>query len=152
MEKIFLDTTFVLPFFGIDLEIKGYTPKVFKNILSDFKSVHVSFLSIYEAKAKITRMYKNKKISYETMESFWPKLKILLESERFKFHIYDEQTDRNYNLISNTYPLDAFDTLILASAMDVGALLTEDTDMLSIRDKLRTRIQILNWQNLQSGA
>ena len=152
VQKIFLDTTFLLPFFGIRPKIKKYSSTQFKETLKGFKEIHITYLSVYETKAKIFRMHKKGTISRTVLDKFWYALKILLEDKRFFFHTYDESIDKNLNDFLEKYSLDIFDALILASAVNkTDILLTEDSSLLSINKDLENKIRIKNWEKLKNN-
>ena len=52
----FLDTTFLLPFFQLDITVEAFNLNGFRGFLAELSKVHFSELSIFEAKAKLFRL------------------------------------------------------------------------------------------------
>lgn len=155
--RAFLDTTFLLPFFQVNVKIEGFTPKRFKAFLMGLSGVHFSELSIYEAKAKIYRLSRRDADLAKALEAFGANLATLRTDERITFHPYTERDDEYFNMISSkTLRLDSFDTIILSQAMSVGILLTEDSEILRARreetfknDPVLGKIEIRQWKELE---
>jgi hypothetical protein len=132
---LFLDTTFVLPFFGVEID----TPHAdaLEKALYAYDELHISEVSLLEAKSKLQRvMIRNP--SYETaFFEFGDKLELLREDDRIIFHGYTAADDRVFNMIRGVAPkLDFFDHVILAQSIPIGSLLTEDEMLLALRKKL----------------
>lgn len=153
----FLDTTFILPFFQIHIEVEGFTINGYKAFLTKHPKVHVSELSIYEAKAKIHRLSR-RSISYaKALKAFGANLATLRADERVVLHPYTPQDDKYYNLISSKkLGLDSFNIIILAQALNTGMLITEDREILRVRereeirrDPVLGRIEIRQWKELK---
>lgn len=155
----FLDTTFLLPFFQVNVKIEGFTPKRFKTFLMRLSEAHFSELSIYEAKAKIYRLSRRDADLVKALEAFGANLATLRTDERITFHPYTERDDEYFNMISSkTLRLDSFDTIILAQAMSVGILITEDSEILSVgreetfqNDPALGETKIRQWKELELG-
>jgi len=136
ISEAFLDTTFILPFFQLDIAVEAFNLKEFKEFLVRLSEVHVSELSIFEAKAKIFRLSKKDPAYVPVLENFGKNLTVLREDEKFVFHSYTEADDIHFNLISSkNHNLDSFDITILAQSLNVGTLITEDKEILSLREK-----------------
>lgn len=132
----FLDTTFLLPFFQVDVKIEGFTIKKYKAFLTKLSEIHISELSIYEAKAKIHRLSRKDTTYMRVLKTFGANLATLREDEKIIFHPYTSRDDEHFNIISSkNLGLDSFDIIILAQALDTGMLITEDKEILSIREK-----------------
>lgn len=153
----FLDTTFLLPFFQIDIDIESFTLNNFKEFLTRLPQVHFSELSIFEAKAKLHRLSRKNVTYVQALEAFGTNLATLREDEKFIFHPYTAQDDEHFNLIhSKNFGLDSFDMIIIAQALKTGTLITEDREILSIRehnafikDPTLRKIKIRRWKELQ---
>jgi predicted nucleic acid-binding protein len=153
----FLDTTFLLPFFQVDIEIEAFSLERFKKFLRDLTEVHFSELSIYEAKAKLRRLSRKEKNYTLALDTFGASLAVLLGDGKFIFHPYTKEDDDYFNLISEKSPeLDSFDMIILAQAYGVGFFVTEDEKILSLRsqkvitsDPVLGRIDIRRWKELK---
>lgn len=156
LRGIFLDTTFLLPFFQIQVKVKAFTPLTFEEWLRTIDQVHVSELSIYEAKAKIYGLSKADPAYRPALRAFGENLEILRADKRFLFHTYSKDADDYFNsLMGIRVVIDAFDAIILSQAARVGFLLTEDRDILKLRDAegfrshpLLSKVKIKNWFEL----
>jgi len=132
---LFLDTTYVLPFFQVPIAVRDFEISNFKLLIANLSKVYVAELSIYETKAKLTRLSKAHRGYEKALQAFGRNLNVLHLDEKFVFQNYNEQADEYFNqLITMTKRLDAFDLIILSQAFTVGELLTEDEDLLTFRD------------------
>jgi len=155
--EVFLDTTFLLPFFQVNIAIEGFTLKKFKKFLMQLSKVHFSELSIYEAKAKIYRLSRKDSTYMKALENFGTNLSILRADEKIIFHPYTERDDEYFNIISSkNLKLNSFDMIILAQALNGDILLTEDKEILKIRrqkeiveDPVLRKIVISRWNELE---
>ena len=127
---IFLDTTYLMPFFNIDIDVDGFSRELFRKKLSNFNSVHISELSVIEAKAKILKI-KDRKIN----EIFRRSIRILRSDERFIFHGYTSEDDENFEKLN--VDLNFIGKIIVAQAFSVGLLLTEDKQILKNKGLLK---------------
>jgi hypothetical protein len=131
---LFLDTTFILPFFGVNID----TPHAesLEKALVVFDELHVSEASLLEAKSKLQRVIIKDPSFEAAFFEFGEKLELLRGDERIKFHGYTASDDRFFNIIRGVSPrLDFFDHVILAQSISVGTLLTEDRVLLDLRKK-----------------
>lgn len=157
--ELFLDTTYIFPFFQVPISVEGFEFSDFKALISDLSKVHVSELSIYEAKAKLLRLSKRRRGYDDAVRSFGQNLNVLRLDERFVFHNYTSEADKCLNqLLPSAKRLDAFDMLILAEAFTVGELLTEDGDLLTFREsdqfadsRLSKSIKIRCWKEIRKA-
>ncbi|MBS7634240.1 hypothetical protein KEJ34_01905 [Candidatus Bathyarchaeota archaeon] len=134
--RVFLDTTFILPFFQLDIAVEAFSLKEFKDFLIRATEIHVSELSIFEAKAKIFRLSKKNAAYTYALRSFGENLAMLREDEKIIFHPYTKADDVYFNLISSmNQNLDSFDIIILAQASNIGLLITEDKEILGLRQQ-----------------
>lgn len=133
--EMYLDTTFVMPFFYLDINVKGFSRTDYKEIIRSLDKIHFSEVSIIEAKAKSRNM--GEKVN----EKFNEGLSILFDDEKVVIHGYREADDRKFNELL-PFGLDFFDRIILAQAYGVGNLLTEDSKLLKLKNP---GINILNW-------
>jgi predicted nucleic acid-binding protein len=154
--ELFLDTTYILPFFQVPITVEGFELSDFKILIANLSKVHVSELSIYEAKAKLTRLSKARRGYEQALRVFGRNLNVLRLDEKFVFHSYTSEADERFNqLLASAKRLDAFDLLILSEAFTVGELLTEDEDLLTFRDSdqfakspLSKSIRIRCWKEI----
>jgi len=155
--RAFLDTTFILPFFQIDINVEAFNLTKFKEFLTKLHEVHFSELSIFEAKAKLQRLSRKNTTYVQALKAFGTNLATLREDEKFIFHPYTAQDDKNFNLIySKNLQLDSFDMIIMAQALNTGTLITEDREILSareqtefIKDPTLGKIKIKQWKELR---
>jgi hypothetical protein len=131
---LFLDTTFILPFFGVNID----TPHAesLEKTLEAYDELHISEASLLEAKSKLQRVIIKDPDFEAAFFEFGEKLELLRGDERIKFHAYTATDDRFFNIIRGVSPrLDFFDHVILAQSISVGSLLTEDQMLLGLRKK-----------------
>lgn len=133
--EMFLDTTYVMPFFYLNIDVKGFSRDDFKEVIRSLDKIHFSEVSIIEAKAKCQKM------SEKINEKFNEGLSVLSADEKVVIHVYRPVDDRKFNELL-PYGLDFFDRIILAQAYSVGNLLTEDSKLLKLKDP---GMKILNW-------
>lgn len=136
--ELYLDTTYVMPFFYLDIDVKGFSRVDYKEVIRSFDKIHFSEVSIIEAKAKCQKM--GEKVN----EKFNEGLSVLSADENVMIHGYRPVDDRKFNELL-PYGLDFFDRIILAQAYSVGALLTEDSKLLKLKNP---DMKILNWDAL----
>ena len=154
----FLDTTFILPFFQIDIDVEAFNLTKFKEFLAKLSQAHFSELSIFEAKAKLQRLSRKNTTYVQALKAFRTNLATLREDEKFVFHPYTAQDDENFNLIySKNLGLDSFDMIIVAQALNTGTLITEDKEILSareqtefIKDPTLGKMKIIQWKELRT--
>jgi hypothetical protein len=152
----FLDTTFILPFFQIDINVEAFNLTKFKEFLTKLPQAHFSELSVFEAKAKLHRLSRKNTSYMQALKAFGTNLATLREDERFIFHPYTAQDDKNFNLIySKNLELDSFDMIIVAQTINTGMLITEDREILRareqtefIKDPTLGKIKIIQWKEL----
>lgn len=152
-EIIFLDTTYLLPFFQIPLTVKGFNKKLFEKILREFEYVYISEVSVLECLSKITRMYFKGKVPEEIFEIFKENLSILREDEKITFKpIQEEDVKTYYELLKINPEIDPIDRIILAQATHAQIFLTEDSDILEFSNnktfKKKYLVKVLNWKKL----
>jgi len=133
--ELFIDTTYLLPFLQMPIRVKGFNLSDFRKFVAKLSRIHVSELSVYEAKAKLLRMPRSRGGYGSMLSTFGENLNVLRADAKFVLRAYTEETDRRFNqLVTVAKRLDAFDLIILSEASMVGNFLTEDTDILSFRD------------------
>jgi len=121
--------------------------------LTPINEIHLSEISIIEAKAKIHRLNQRNPAYQAPHEEFGANLRILREDDKVHFHRYETEDDTRFNFLSETgTQLDAFDTVIVTQASRAGHLLTEDREILSIRktgilkNPIMQGLRIENWK------
>jgi len=136
VRKLLLDTTFLLPFFEIDL---GEINRIVEDLYSKLPALYYAEISIYEAKFKLVSLYRKKRISFDIIKNFWRNLSILKDDEKIIFVPYDARIDDYVNKLEEKLPrkLEIIDELIVATAIPIGNLLTMDDEILGMRDQIK---------------
>ena len=136
VRKLLLDTTFLLPFFEIDL---GEINRIVEDLYSKLLALYYAEISIYEAKFKLVSLYRKKRISFDIIKNFWRNLSILKDDEKIIFVPYDARIDDYVNKLEEKLPrkLEIIDELIVATAIPIGNLLTMDDEILGMRDQIK---------------
>ena len=138
---VFVDTTYLMPFFYLNIDVNGFSREKFREKLLDFRRIHVSEISIVEVKAKIVRMH-NRKIN----EVFRESLSVLRNDEHFVFHGYTADDDTRFEEIGKMN-LDFIDRIIVSQAFSVGFLLTEDSQILKNKNLLKKLgLDVVSWK------
>lgn len=127
--------------------------------LTPINEIHLSEISIIEAKAKIHRLNQRNPAYQAAHEEFGANLRTLREDDKIHFHRYEPEDDTRFNFLAETgTQLDAFDLVIVAQASRVGHLLTEDREILSIRktgilkNHTMQGLRIENWKEAHKAA
>jgi hypothetical protein len=136
--ELYLDTTYVMPFFFLDVDVRGFSRTRYKEVIQSLERIHVSEISIIEAKAKSLRMRGNRR---EMTEKFSEGLSVLAGDEKVVIQGYRAVDDKKFNEFF-TLGLGFLDTVILAQSYTVGVLLTEDSRILQLKD---IGMKTLNW-------
>lgn len=117
--------------------------------------MHLSEISVYEAKAKLHRLAYRAPGYAAADEGFGDNLKVLREDEKVCFHRYTQADDIRLNhLYTKTPGIGFFDAVIVTQAAEAGILLTEDHDILSLRDSAWLDeapwdgLKIINWSHI----
>ncbi len=140
-KELYLDTTYVMPFLFLEIDVKGFSRETYKEIIKSIDSIHISEISLIEAKAKSLKLnLPQKKVN----EKFNEGLSVLLSDEKVIIHRYNALDDLKFNEF-DTLKLDFFDRIILAQSASVGHLLTEDGKLLNLKN---IGIKIINWKSL----
>jgi len=140
---VFIDTTYLMPFFHLDIDVEGFSREIFREKLSHFKLIHASEISLIEIKAKIIKM-RDTKIN----KIFRENLSVLRDDDRFVFHGYTADDDVRFEEIEQLN-LDFIDSLIVSQAFNVGLLLTEDWKILKKKSSLKKLgLNVVSWNEL----
>jgi len=141
MKEIFLDTTYVMPFFYMDIDVKGFSRKKYAELVQKLERIHLSEVSIFEAKVKSLKTR-----SVEVLEKFNKGLSILRSDRRIEIHGYTAEHDRALNdMLELLKDVNIIDLIIISQARGVGALLTEDRVIHEHSDEIG--IDILDWKS-----
>jgi len=152
MDELVIDTTYLLPIFGVGVELEGFE-SLFPRVLEEYEVLY-NPLSIVEAKwisLKLGREDPSKR--EELLSAFIKGLKVLMSEERLR------QTDITSPEIEETADAlflkagvrDYFDRMIYATAVGVGAsLLTEDEVLREVagRKGVPRPREVLSWAEL----
>lgn len=140
-KELFLDTTYVMPFLFLEIDVKGFSRETYKEIIKSIDRIHISEASLIEAKAKSLKLnLPQKKVN----ETFNEGLSVLSSDDKVVIHRYNALDDLKFNEF-DTLQLDFFDRMILAQSASVGYLLTEDGKLLNLKN---IGIKIINWKGL----
>ncbi|MGB3458378.1 MAG: PIN domain-containing protein [Halobacteriota archaeon] len=139
--ELYLDTTYIMPFFYLDIDVKGFSRTVYKEVIKSVERIHVSEISIIEAKAKSLKISKKRS---EVNEKFNEGLSVLSADEKVVIHGYRAMDDKKFNEFQ-PLRLGFFDAVILAQSCTVGILLTEDSGLLQLKD---VGVKAINWDTL----
>ena len=151
---ILLDTTYLLPVFGIDVGLDEYEA-LFPRLLEEFK-VYYSPLSLVEAKWVVLRVSKAKPgISRRLLEEYRRGLEAIVSDSRLEETIVtnsviEEAADYLLELGIRDY----FDRMIYATAYYYKAmLLTEDRDLKLVSRKTPSYrpLGIMSWAEIRSA-
>ncbi len=139
--ELYLDTTYVMPFFYLDIDVKGFSRSAYKEVIKSLERIHVSEISIIEAKAKSLKTGRKRS---GVNEKFNEGLSVLSTDEKVVIHGYRPMDDKKFNEFL-PLGLGFFDTVILAQSCIVGILLTEDSKLLHLKD---IDVKTINWDAL----
>ena len=142
--ELYLDTTYVMPFFHLDMDVKGFSRAGYKEIIKSLDKIHLSEISLIEAKAKSLKIREKQS---DVNKKFNEGLSVLSDDEKVVIHGYGSIDDAIFNEFI-LLGLDFFDAVILAQSCAVGNLLTEDLKLLQLKD---TGVNIINWAALRTG-
>jgi len=62
ISEVHLDTTYVMPFFYLDIDVEGFSRELYREIIMSLQRIHISEISIIEAKAKSLKIGRGKKL------------------------------------------------------------------------------------------
>ncbi|MHC1625274.1 MAG: hypothetical protein ACXQS2_04680, partial [Methermicoccaceae archaeon] len=115
LRELYLDTTYVMPFFYLDIDVKGFSRAVYKEVIKSVERVHFSEISIIEAKAKSLKMGNRSKVNKKFNEG----LSVVSADEKVVIHGYRAVDDKKLNEFQ-PLGLSFFDAVILAQSCTVG--------------------------------
>nr|QNO47512.1 hypothetical protein GGGHDLIA_00002 [Methanosarcinales archaeon ANME-2c ERB4] len=133
-----------MPFFHLDIDVKGFSRAGYKEIIKSLDKIHLSEISLIEAKAKSLKIREKQS---DVNKKFNEGLSVLSDDEKVVIHGYGLMDDAMFNEFI-LLGLDFFDAVILTQSCTVGNLLTEDLKLLQLKD---TGVEIINWAALQTG-
>ncbi len=155
MVKLLLDTTYLLPLFGVKVKLREYD-KCFPQLLSHYEAYY-SPLSLVEAKwiiLKLGKKLKNKDAERVLLKEYRAGLDTLLQDRRINQtimtnSIIEEIADELLGYGVHDY----FDRTIYATACYYKAvLLTEDEELHKLYEKVSNEQmkpkKIMNWSSL----
>jgi len=142
--ELYLDTTYVMPFFHLDIDVKGFSRSGYKEIIKSLDKIHLNEISLIEAKAKSLKIREKQS---DVNKKFNEGLSVLSDDDQVMIHGYGSMDDAMFNEFI-LLGLDFFDAVILAQSCTAGNLLTEDLKLLQLKD---TGVNIINWAALQTG-
>jgi hypothetical protein len=95
--ELFINTTYLLPFLQVPIRTKGFNLSDFRKFIAKLSRVHVSELSVYEAKAKLLRMSRSRGEYGRMLSTSGENLNVLRADEKFIFRTYTKEDDRRFN-------------------------------------------------------
>jgi len=153
MAELVLDTTYLLPIFGIGVELEGFKT-LFPQLLGKYEVLY-NPLSVVEAKWISLRLGRDDPSMRERLlVAFTKGLKALLGDERLKqTELTNPEIEETADiLLLNAGVRDYFDRMIYATAVNRGAsLLTEDEELKElarVKDVPKPR-EVLTWSDLR---
>jgi PIN domain nuclease of toxin-antitoxin system len=154
MVELLLDTTYLLPIFGISVGLKNFD-KSFGKLLRSY-SVHYSPASLVEAKWTVLKLgRKNPERREALFTAYRTGLKVLASDGRLKETALTNEVVEKVadELLTKEDVKDYFDRLIYGTAADRGcALLTEDEKLSKLKRRETPRpIQLLTWKHMLSS-
>ncbi len=131
-----LDTTYLLPFFGIEIRVEQVRQHL-SHLLASGRRMLYHPLSLVEAKWVILSMERTGKPSLRA--SFIEGLDALLADKRFKsFPLTSKSVEENADRLLDEGLKDYFDRMLACTAYSLQAtLLTEDEELLNPKGPLR---------------
>ena len=121
--------------------MKGFSRARYKEVIQSLDLVHVSEISIIEAKAKSLKLGGDRA---KIADKFNEGLTVLAADDKVVIHGYRAEDDKKFSEFL-TLGLGFFDTAILAQSCTVGVLLTEDSRLLQLK---ATGVKTINWAAL----
>ncbi len=153
MKKILLDTTFVLPLFGIDVQLPNPSllQKIWREEIPGY-SFYLSSISLIEVMYKLNREFRLKK-DPEILSRYDEILPTIVTSKHVELiHSHsDPFVTPNFLKIRNLGHSDLMDCWILGSAVTIKSIfLTEDTTIYKVIEShpLLKTTQFWNWKRL----
>ena len=152
MDKLLLDTTYLLPLFGVGVKLEGFT-NLLPGILNEY-TVLYNPISIVESKWIVLRlMRRHPSMRENLLITFRDGLRVLLESEKLvqtslTSPEVEEVADR---LLIEGGVKDYFDRIIYATAVKHNlTLLTEDKDLLKLTliKEMPKPKKVIKWSEL----
>lgn len=148
--NIFLDTTYILPFFGIGIKIENFLND-FKKFLTLNHKLQINEISLLETKGKSSREFKkNSDITFlkrfkEGLNSLQVQNKI--EIIRLDFNNLNDDID----FLLTIGLEDLFDCIIFASAIKYSDLfITEDKEIKDISLNIENSVKVVNWKQFKN--
>jgi len=132
-----------MPFFHLDIDVKGFSRTGYKEVIESMEKIHLSEISLIEAKAKSLKICENRS---DVNTRFNEGLSVLSADEKVIIHGYGSMDDKRFNEFL-PLGLDFFDAVILAQACTVGNLLTEDLKLLHLNN---IGVETINWASIQT--
>ncbi len=155
MDELLLDTTYLLPIFGISAGLRKFED-AFGKLLSSF-SVHYNPASLMEAKWIVLRLGRtNSKKRDALLAAYRTGLKVLASDGRLRATPLTTDTVEEVadELLVKEGVKDYFDRVIYGTAADRRcALLTEDEELLKLKGKGEgppTPSEVLTWKKVLS--
>lgn len=147
MNRILLDTTYILPLLGVDVEVKGLKENFIK-VLENYE-VYYNPISLIETKFIVLQLLKN---GVDVLEDYKIGLNRILLEDRLK---QTPLTNPEIETVADSLLIDRnikdyFDRMIYATATALGlTLVTEDKDLIKLANDYPLKPpNVLSWKSL----
>ena len=152
--ELLLDTTYLLPVFGISVGLRGFESR-FDQLLGDYE-VLFNPVSLVEAKWIVLKGVRKEPAKKEALlASYRAGLKVVGSDGRLgATPLTDDEVEEVADGLHEAGMNDYFDRMIYAAAVERGcALLTEDREMLTMgKGGERRPSRVLSWNQLWSSS
>ncbi|MGQ4891600.1 MAG: PIN domain-containing protein [Candidatus Njordarchaeia archaeon] len=150
-ENILIDTTYLLPLFGIDLQ--QFQKKDLEKLLDSKINIWFNPISLIEAKWVIYKIAKKDQVLLNSLREIYNEtIDNLISGYNIKpTPLINSEIDNLENLLYDHGIKDFFDRIIASTAKIVtGVLLTEDKELRTVLVKIREfkDLKILSWKEL----
>ena len=153
MDDLLLDSSYLLPIFGVGLEYRDFE-LVFPK-LADQYSIRYNPVSIIEAKWYVLKQIKKKKANEDLLQSYRRGLSSLERDQTLKSTpLTNEKIEELSDALLVRYSLqDYFDRLIFSTSAHFGSILLTEDNLLhelfnTIDNDLSKPKKILRWKDL----
>ncbi len=152
MDELLLDTTYLLPSFGVALRLDGFQERF--PLMLENMNVHYNPISLVEAKWVILRLVREQVADHKKwLDAYKQGLGVLLSNDRL---VETELTSEEIESVADGLFLqhsvkDYFDRIIYATACSTNrVLVTEDEKLHSFKERtdLPRPKNILSWKDL----
>lgn len=148
IKRFVLDSSYILPLFGVDIDIKGFRES-FRGINFSKAEFYVSTCSFIEIKWIIYHLIKNAPEKKDMLfQDYQEGLIYVTKSKQLELvTFYNIEVDVISNKVRDIGLTDYFDTIIYATAKVIKAcLITEDQELKRISEMEPIKNEVINWK------